>query len=80
MTRIDLDAVEAPTDSESGDAQYNADVWELRSRITALTAELRAAREVVRMTRGHDCAVMWKEPCTHQKRAIAAYDRLDEEG
>jgi hypothetical protein len=45
--RVDLDAVEAPTDSESGDAQYNPDVWELRARITVLVAELRAAREVI---------------------------------
>jgi hypothetical protein len=53
---VDLEAMDAPTDSESGDAQYNADVWELRSRITALIAELEAARKVVEEARawGHD--------------------------
>lgn len=42
---LDLDALEAPTDSESGDAQHNPDVWELRSRITELITENRALRE-----------------------------------
>lgn len=39
MPDIDLDAIEAPTDSESPDAPYNADVHELRARITALLDE-----------------------------------------
>jgi len=50
---IDLEAMRAPTDSESGDAQYNSDVWELRSRVEALVAELRPAREVVVLARDH---------------------------
>ena len=43
---LDLAALEVPTDSESGDAQHNPDVWELRKRIAALVAENRALREV----------------------------------
>ncbi|KPM55785.1 hypothetical protein ACG83_10960 [Frankia sp. R43] len=36
-----LDAAGQPTDSEGPDAQYNADVWELRSRIGLLSDALR---------------------------------------
>jgi hypothetical protein len=48
---VDLEAMRSPTDSESGDAPYNADVWELRSRITAMADELEAARKVVERAR-----------------------------
>ena len=36
--RLDLDAMQAPTDSESLEALYNPDVWELRQRVDALVA------------------------------------------
>jgi hypothetical protein len=37
---LDLEAMKAPTDSESGDAPHNADIWELRGRITELVSEV----------------------------------------
>lgn len=42
---------EAPTDSESPDAPYIADVHELRGRLGAAIADLRAAREENRQLR-----------------------------
>jgi hypothetical protein len=42
---IDLDGMRAPTDGESPDAVYNADVFELRSRVDALVAEVERLRE-----------------------------------
>lgn len=44
---LDLKAMSAPTDSESADAQYNADIWELRSRITELVEELAERRYLI---------------------------------
>ena len=77
--RVDLDAMEAPTDSESGDAQYNADVWELRNRITALVAELRAARKVVDATRAAGVAVRSGANCfTELAKLVVAVEVYDQ--
>jgi hypothetical protein len=48
---VDLATLEAPTDSESGDAIHNPDVWILRDRINILLAEVRENRD--RLTRHH---------------------------
>lgn len=42
-SRPDLAHLDEPTDSESPDAPYNPDVFELRSRIQILQSELAAA-------------------------------------
>lgn len=40
LSAADLTFLAAPTDSESADAPYNPDVFELRRRIEVLTAEV----------------------------------------
>lgn len=41
LSEEEVAAIQAATDSESGDAQYNLDVWELRRRVNVLLAERR---------------------------------------
>ena len=77
---LDLAAVAAPTDSESGDATHNPDVWELRRRITDLSAELGAAREVVKAAAALADVPPAEEDWIPLINALAIYDRVAADG